>query len=97
MRIRGSSLSKTDSGRAESTRGVESRAGSSAPAPTGNEDTVATGRQSELVSQTLQVDTASRNERVHELKSALDAGTYQADAAEVSRALVAEALVTEDR
>ena len=94
MRIRGSSLSKAESSATQRTRGVQKdgHAVSSAQAHVNLEDSVATGRQNELVSQALQVDAAARSERVHELKSALDSGQYQPDAVEVSRAVVREAL-----
>ena len=98
MRIPGSSLSKTGSRRSENAQGVtkDNRTESVAPASAGSEDSVAMGNQSALVAQALQTDSVGRNERVSELKSALESGSYQADAAEVSRALIADALTTHD-
>ena len=92
MRIRSSSLSKPESGSAQGPRSKEARAESTASTHAGQEDRVATGRQSELVSQVLQTDSVERTDRVHELKSALEAGEYKADPEQVSKAIVAEAL-----
>jgi flagellar biosynthesis anti-sigma factor FlgM len=99
MRIPGSSLSKTGSRRSENAQGVKNsnQADLVAPATAGLEDSVATGNQSALVSQALQADSVGRSERVSELKSALESGSYQADPAEVSRALIAEALASNER
>jgi flagellar biosynthesis anti-sigma factor FlgM len=99
MRIPGSSLSKTGSRRSENAQGVKNSnpVDAVAPAPAGVEDSVATGNQSALVSQALQADAVGRSERVSELKSALESGSYQADPAEVSRAMIAEALASNER
>ena len=94
MRIPGNSLSKTGSKRSESTRGAskENQAQGAAPVSGGPEDSVAIGSQNALVAQAMQSESLARSERVHQLKSALEAGSYHADAAEVSKAMVAEAV-----
>ena len=44
------------------------------------------------ISQTLAADSASRAQRVAQLKNAVQSGTYKADAQAVSRALVDQAI-----
>jgi len=99
MRIPGSSLSKTGSRRSEKTDGVKNgnRPDPSVASPSGPEDRVAMGIHGALISQAGQVDSAGRSELVSELKSALESGSYHADPAEVSRALIDEALTPQDR
>ena len=93
MRISNSSLSKTGSRRTE--RAESGRARSTGPGSvthSSGEDTVATGSQHELVSQAVEAGASERTEHIGQLKSALESGNYVPDAAEVSRAVVAEAL-----
>jgi len=94
MRIPGSSLSKTGSRRTENAQGAKkgNPADSVATTSAGPEDSVAISSQNTLVAQAMHTDSTGRSERLSELKSALESGSYQADPAEVSRALIAEAL-----
>jgi anti-sigma28 factor (negative regulator of flagellin synthesis) len=97
MRILDRWLSKTLPSRAESTRGIKkhSSAGSSqvgSPATPVASDTVATLNQGKLVSQALAADSVERSDRIQQLKATFESGNYQVDAADLSRALVADAL-----
>src|SRR5437899_1308209 len=97
MRILDRWLSKTLPSRAENAGGVkkDSSAGSSqagSPATPVASDTVATLNQDKLVSQALEADSAARSDLIQQLKAAYLSGNYQVDAADLSRALVADAL-----
>jgi anti-sigma28 factor (negative regulator of flagellin synthesis) len=97
MRILDHWLFKAFPSRAENTRGVkEDLRPSSTPTRTlaapDARDTVATLNQDKLVSQALQADAASRSELIEQLKAAFESGSYQVDPADLSRALVADAL-----
>jgi len=94
MRILDRWLFRAFPSRAENTHGVKQDLGASSTA-TGTpdaRDTVATRNQDKLVSQALQADGASRSERIQQLKAAFESGSYQVDAADLSHALVTDAL-----
>ena len=93
MRISNSSLSKTGSRRTEKAGSGRVRSTElGAVTHSSGEDTVATGSEHELVAEAMHGDISARIEHVDQLKSAMESGNYVADAAEVSRAVVAEAL-----
>lgn len=72
---------------------THSRSSQEVSSENGSRDTVSFGRGHELVQLAFKLGSASRQDRVTEVRSELESGTYRAEARDVSRGILHEALL----